>query len=39
MTEHMEKYTYFPSSSNSWYSSVKRVQVMVAILEVCVCFK
>lgn len=24
--------THFPSSSKSWYSSVKRVQVMVAIL-------
>lgn len=39
MTEHMKIITYFPSSSNSWYSSVKRVQVMVAILDVCVCFK
>lgn len=25
--------TYFPSSSKSWYSSVNRVQVMVAILD------
>lgn len=24
--------THFPSSSKSWYSSVNRVQVMVAIL-------